>query len=153
MAGKTQRHATILRLVRRHPVGSQEQLRELLQEQGIEVTQATLSRDLHELRLVKTTDADGRARYTPPPEGDQLHPPLEQLLPALVVSLDGVGTLLVVRTPAGSAHAVGSAVDRQRWKEVVGTIAGDDTILIVARSERARRTVADRLRELAGLEA
>jgi transcriptional regulator of arginine metabolism len=146
---KTQRHAAILRLVRAKSIHSQEQLRTLLEAEGIEVTQATLSRDLHELRLLKVTEADGTVQYAPPPEGDVLHPSLEQLLPTLLVSVDGVGNQLVLRTPAGSANAVGSAIDAQEWKEVVGTIAGDDTILVIARSERARRTLAARLEELA----
>jgi transcriptional regulator of arginine metabolism len=146
---KTQRHGAILRLVRAKAVHSQEQLRKLLLAEGIEVTQATLSRDLHELRLLKVTAADGSVRYAPPREGDVLHPSLEQLLPALLVSVDGVGNQLVLRTPAGSANAVGSAIDAQEWKEVVGTIAGDDTILVIARSEKDRRTLAARLQELA----
>lgn len=148
---KTRRLAEILRLVRSQPVQSQEQLRQLLAAEGMEVTQATLSRDLHDLRLVKVTDADGTVRYAPPPEGDVLHPPLEQLLATLLVSLDGVGNLLVLRTPAGSANAIASAIDRQRWKEVLGTVAGDDTILIIARSERTRRVLAARVRRLAGM--
>lgn len=152
MAGKTRRHGAILRLVRRHPVTSQEQLRALLHDEGIDVTQATLSRDIHELRLVKAPGPQGTVRYAAAGEAEVLHPPLEQLLPALVVGLDSVGNLIVVRTPAGSANAVASAIDREQWKEVVGTIAGDDTILLVTRSERARRTVANRLTELASLE-
>ncbi len=80
-----------------------------------------------------------------------LQPPLEQLLPTLLISLEGVGNLLVLRTPAGSANAIASAIDRQGWKDVVGTVAGDDTILIIARSERARRGVTTRIRKLAGL--
>ncbi len=148
---KTRRHAAILRLVRSQRVQSQEQLRQLLDAEGIEVTQATLSRDLRDLRLVKVTDADGTVRYAPPPEGDVLHPPLQQLLATLLVSLDGVGNLLVLRTPAGSANAIASAIDQQRWKEVLGTIAGDDTILIIARSERTRRVLGARVRRLAGM--
>jgi transcriptional regulator of arginine metabolism len=146
---KTRRHGAILRLVRTKRVQSQEQLRALLEAEGIEITQATLSRDLHELRLLKVTEADGTVRYAPPPEGEVLHPSLEQLLPALLVSVDGVGNQLVLHTPAGSANAVGSAIDAQEWKEVVGTIAGDDTILVIARSEKARRTLAARLQQLA----
>lgn len=146
---KTQRHAAILRLIRAESVHSQEQLRTLLRGEGFEVTQATLSRDLRELRLLKVTEADGMVHYAPPPEGEVLHPSLEQLLPALLVSLDGVGNQLVLRTPAGSANAVGSAIDAQEWKEVVGTVAGDDTILVIARSEKARHTLAARLQELA----
>ncbi len=148
---KTKRHAAILELVRAQRVQNQEQLRSLLRAEGVEVTQATLSRDLHELRLVKLTDPDGTVHYAPPPEASVLQPPLEQLLPTLLISLEGVGNLLVLRTPAGSANAIASAIDRQGWKDVVGTVAGDDTILIIARSERARRGVTTRIRKLAGL--
>lgn len=145
---KTQRQAAILRLVQRHRVHNQEELRRLLSQAGIDVTQATLSRDLHDLRLAKVTDADGTTYYRPPVD-TVLQPGLEQILPALLVSLDGVGNQLVLRTTAGSANALASAIDRQGWREILGTLAGDDTILIVTRSERARRTVAHRLQELA----
>jgi transcriptional regulator of arginine metabolism len=145
---KTQRKATILRLVRRHRVHSQEELRSLLANEGIVVTQATLSRDLHELRLAKVTDSEGTVYYSPPAD-TVLQPGLAQLLPPLLVSLDSVGNQLVLRTTAGSANALASAIDRQGWRELVGTVAGDDTILMVTRSERACRTLARRLRELA----
>lgn len=148
---KAQRQAAIIDLVRRHRVPSQEDLRGLLRDEGFEVTQATLSRDLRELGLVKVADPDGGAHYAaPPPAPEAVHPPLAQLAQALLLSAVGVGPLLVVRTPAGSANALGSALDHAAWPEVLGTIAGDDTILIIARSEAARRTVADRLEELAG---
>ena len=150
---KTRRHAAILNLVRHHQVKSQQQLRELLQAEGVEVTQGTLSRDIHELRLIKITDRDGNKHYALPSDGDVLHPSLDQLLPTLLISIDGVGNLVVIRTPAGSANAIASALDHQAWKEVVGNIAGDDTNLIVTRSERARRAVTRRLERLAGLTA
>jgi transcriptional regulator of arginine metabolism len=148
---KTQRHAAILKLLRNRQIHSQEELRGLLSLEGIRVTQATLSRDVHELQLAKVTGPDGRSRYAPPLEGDMPYPNLEQLLSALTISIDGVSNLLVVRTPVGSANAVASALDRQGWDEVVGTIAGDDTILVVVRSEATRHALSERLRDLAGL--
>lgn len=149
---KAQRQAAIIDLVRRRKVASQEELRAFLEDEGIEVTQATLSRDLRELGLVKVADPDGDGSYyAPPPQAaDAVHPPLARLAETLLLSADGVGPLLVVRTPAGTANALGSAIDHSAWPEVVGTIAGDDTILIIARSDRARRAVARRLDELAG---
>lgn len=148
---KAQRQAAIIALVRRHRITSQEELRTLLGAEGFEVTQATLSRDLRELGLVKMSDPEGGASYAaPPPAAEAVHPPLAQLAQALLLSAEGVGPLLVVRTPAGSANALGSALDHAAWSEILGTIAGDDTILIIARSEAARRAVADRLAELAG---
>jgi len=147
---KSQRRATIMGIVRRTRVHSQGQLRELLHAEGIDVTQATLSRDIRELRLAKIASAAGGSYYAPAPEGDLLPPPLEQLVPALLLSIEGVGPLLVVKTPAGSAEALGSALDRQQFPEVIGCIAGDDTMLIITRSERARRGLAVKLRELSG---
>lgn len=149
---KTQRHAALLRLVRRERVGSQERLRELLHAEGFDVTQATLSRDIRELGLAKVAAPDGGSHYAPPPDGGAgIRPHLEQLLPGLLVSVDVVGPLLVLKTPTGGAQPLGVALDQAAWSDVLGTIAGDDTLLIVARSERARRAVHTRLKELAGL--
>lgn len=149
---KTQRHAAILRIVRRDRVESQERLRELLRAEGYEVTQATLSRDLRLLGLAKVAAADGGSRYAAPPESAAgIRPHLEQLLPTLLVSLDAVGPFLVAKTATGAAQPLGVAVDGAGWPEVIGTIAGDDTLLVITKSERARRAVHGRLKELAGL--
>lgn len=149
---KTQRHAAILRIVRRDRVDSQERLRALLKAEGYEVTQATLSRDLRLLGLAKVAGADGGARYAAPPEGGAgIRPHLEQLLPTLLVSLDPVGPFLVLKTATGAAQPLGVAVDGAGWAEIIGTIAGDDTLLVITKSERARRVVHVRLKELAGL--
>jgi transcriptional regulator of arginine metabolism len=146
---KSQRHAAILALVRRHRIESQERLRAFLRTEGFDVTQATLSRDIRELGLAKVGDPEGGAHYAPPPGADGIHPALGPLVATLMLSAEGVGPLLVVRTPAGSANALGIALDRAEWPEVVGTIAGDDTLLVVARSEAARRRVAGRLADFA----
>lgn len=147
---KTQRHAVILRLVRRQRIGSQQQLRDLLRAEGFDVTQATLSRDIREIGLAKVAASDGRSAYAPRPDGGGIKPHLENLLPSMFVSLEGVGPLLVLKTTTGSAQPLGLAVDDAGWSEVIGTIAGDDAILIITRSERARQAVDTRLRELAG---
>ncbi len=149
---KTQRHTALLKIIRHTRVASQEQLRELLRAEGFDVTQATLSRDIRELGLAKVAAPDGGSHYAAPPEsGQTVRPNLEQLLPTMLVSVDGVGPLLVVKTPAGAAQALGLALDGAGWAEVIGTIAGDDAVLVITRSERARRTVYARIRELAGL--
>jgi transcriptional regulator of arginine metabolism len=150
---KAQRQAAILKLIRHQRVQSQEQLRELLSAEGMDVTQATLSRDIRELRLAKVPDPDGGSSYALPTQTETLRPPLHQLLPTLLLSLDGVGNLLVAKTPAGSANALTEALDAQGWPEVVGTIAGDNTILIIVRSEKACRAVAQRLSQEARLDA
>ena len=151
---KTQRHAAILRIVRRDTVGSQEQLRELLRADGFDVTQATLSRDIRELGLAKVAAPDGGSHYAPPEGGGSgVRPHLEQLLPTMLVSAEGVGPLLVLKTTTGGAQALALALDGAGWNEVIGTIAGDDAILVIVRSERARRAVHTRIRELAGIPA
>ncbi|HLQ22164.1 MAG TPA: hypothetical protein VK132_03105 [Gemmatimonadales bacterium] len=148
---KTQRHAAILKIVRSATVASQERLRELLKVEGYDVTQATLSRDIRALGLAKVAAPDGGSHYAPPETGGQIRPHLEQLLPTMLVSADGVGPLLVLKTATGAAQALGLALDGAGWSEIIGTIAGDDAILVIARSERARRSVQTRLQGLAGL--
>jgi len=145
---KRERHAALLEILRTHRVTSQDALRELLLEQGFGITQATVSRDIRELRLVKVPASDGTSHYTLPEEWENT-PPLESLLPALYVSAEGTGNLLVVRTMTGGAQAVALAIDWEEWPEVLGTIAGDDTILIICRIDRQVETVQNRLRGIA----
>ena len=151
---KTQRHAAILRIVRGETIGSQEQLRERLKAEGFNVTQATLSRDIRELGLAKVAAPDGASHYSAAPErAPGVRPHLEQLLPTMLVSAEGVGPLLVLKTTTVAAQALGLALDGAGWSEIIGTIAGDDAILVITRSERGRRAVQVRLQELAGLPA
>jgi transcriptional regulator of arginine metabolism len=147
---KQHRHTAIRDVIRTNRVGSQEQLRELLVARGIDVAQATLSRDIRELRLIKVSDAEGRGVYKLPPDEWDNAPPLARLLPTLYVGAEGVGNLLVVRTLAGGAQAVAEAVDWEEWPEVLGTIGGDDTILIILRDPATMEAVLTRLEELAG---
>jgi transcriptional regulator of arginine metabolism len=150
MSSKRERHAAILDVIRAQRISSQEELREvLLRGAGIDVTQATLSRDIRELRLVKVPSAEGPAHYTLPEEWEHT-PPLETLLPALFVSAEGSRNLLVVRTMTGGAQAIALAIDWEEWPEVLGTIAGDDTILIICREDDQVAEVRRRLEEGAG---
>lgn len=146
---KRQRQGALLDVIREHRVTSQERLRELLTERGFDVTQATVSRDIRELRLVKVPGAGGSPHYTLPEEWENT-PPLETLLPTLFLSAEGAGNLLVVKTMTGGAQAVALAIDWEEWPEVLGTIAGDDTILIILRDEEHRSVVVERLEEIAG---
>lgn len=148
---KPQRHTAILRLVRSERVTSQEVLRELLAREGFEVGQATLSRDIRQLGLVKVPDEDGSPVYTVPPDVVDPTPNLRRLLPPLYIGADGVGNLLVLRTLTGGAQPVAVALDHEEWDEVVGTIAGDDTVLIILRKPAQRAAVVRRIEELAGL--
>ena len=147
--GKRERQAAVLELIREHRVTSQEGLRELLAARGIEVTQATLSRDIRDMRLVKVPGAEGVPHYTLPEEWEHT-PPLENLLPTLFVSCEGTGNLLVLKTMTGGAQAVALAIDWEEWPEVLGTVAGDDTILIVLRSPDHLSPVQERISRVAG---
>lgn len=144
---KIQRHAAILRVVREQRIESQDELREALSGEGFVVTQATLSRDIRELGLAKLSDPQGGAYYAHPNRA-ALRPDLGQVLPALLVSVDGVGPLLVLKTASGSAGAVTEALDQAGWGEVMGTIAGDDTVLVITRSQKLREAIASRIQAL-----
>ena len=145
---KPTRHAAILELVRTERVHSQEHLRELLVERGFDVAQATLSRDIRDLGLAKVPDEQGGAVYTVPSTADP-SPALARMLPALYTGADGVGNLLVLRTMVGGAQPVAAAIDSARWPEVVGTLAGDDTILLILRDPEHRDRVRERVEEIA----
>lgn len=151
MTNKQARQAAILDLVAEHVVGSQEELRQLLLARGMDATQATLSRDLRDLRLVRVFEA-GASRYVLPESiaGDDDKPLLANLLPQLFSRVDGVGELVVLHTVASGAQPIAEAIDLEEFPEVLGTIAGDDTILIVTRSAGARIQLTERLRALAG---
>lgn len=146
---KRERQAQILSLIKRERVTSQEALREFLAARGTEVTQATLSRDIRELRLVKVPGTDGTAHYSLPEEWEST-PALSSLLPTLFLSAEGVDHLLVVRTLKGAAQTVAAGIDWEEWPEVLGTLAGDDTILMVVRSPEAGKAIEERLERMAG---
>jgi transcriptional regulator of arginine metabolism len=139
-----------MRLVRAHRIPNQERLKELLATEGIDVAQATLSRDIRALGLAKAAGPEGHDHYVLLPGATDAAPGLVQLLSALFVGVDGVGHLLVVKTLSGGAQPLAAAIDRHDWDDVVGTIAGDDTILIITRSKAAGRAVHQRLTDLAG---
>jgi transcriptional regulator of arginine metabolism len=148
--GKRDRHAAILNLLREHRISSQEALREMLAERGFDITQATLSRDIRELRLVKVPNAEGRAHYTLPPDTWEQTPPLARLLPTLFVGAEGTGNLLVVKTLTGGAQPIAVAIDWEEWPEVLGTISGDDTILVILRDAEQLGAVQRRIESMAG---
>lgn len=140
----------IRRLVTERAVGSQEELARLLAERGIRASQSTLSRDIRALGLVKRPVAGGRSQYAFPGGGGDRAGALSRLLPDLLTAIDGAGHFLVLKTLTGAAQPVAAALDHARWPEVVGTVAGDDTLLVVLRSVRQRERVAARVRRLAG---
>ena len=151
MTKKRVRQAAILDLVSAHVVSSQEELRQLLVERGMDVTQATLSRDLRDLGLARVSTGHGGRYVVPQSLGDgEDKPLLENLLPQLFSKVAGVGELIVLHTVRSGAQPIAEAIDQEEFDEVLGTIAGDDTILIVTRSAEARLALTRRLLELAG---
>ena len=154
---KAARQAAIVELLEGQAVASQTQLGHLLAAQGVQVTQATLSRDLEELGAFKIRTAEGSS-YAVPPEGqprtgspEAVDARLGRLLEELCVSAEATGPLVVLRTPPGGAHFLGAALDRAGLPEVAGTVAGDDTVLLVTRTPAtpAAGALAERLLRLA----
>ena len=151
---KPQRQHLIGKLLAAHPVASQEQLVVLLGGEGVTATQATVSRDLDELGAIKVRAAGGDAVYAIPelPKDQRApHDVLRRTLGDWVVEVAHSGNLVVLRTPPGTANVVGSALDRAGLPEVLGTVAGDDTVLVVVAEGTTGADAARSLRELAGL--
>lgn len=151
---KTQRQQRIVRLLEQHAVTSQGQLVELLAGDGLVATQATVSRDLEDLGAVKVRVPGGETVYAIPQLAKDQKAPEEHLRRVLgdwVAEIAHSANLVVVRTPPGSAHVVASALDRASLAGIVGTVAGDDTILVVAAERLGGAKLAKKLSELAGL--
>lgn len=153
--GKTARQHRIARLLEEHPITNQAQLVELLADDGVSATQATVSRDLEDLGAIKVRVPGGETVYAVPElPKDQVAPEdhLRRVLGDWVVEVASSANLVVLRTPPGSAHVVGSALDRAGLAEVIGTVAGDDTVLVIATEDVGGTAVAAQLRDLAGLQ-
>ncbi len=148
-ATKRDRQHAILELIGNREVGSQEELRQLLFNKGWDVTQSTLSRDLRDLRIARVPTDHGYRYSVSDPGGDEGgRAPLASILPQLLVRLESVSHMIVVKTVTGGAQTVAHALDRESSADILGTIAGDDTILMICRSEPARERVARRLASL-----
>ena len=142
---KYNRHAKILELIERFEVETQDDLAEKLKAVGVEVTQATISRDIKELRLVKVLAQDGRYRYASVnQDAAAMNDRLLIILREAFVSSDYANNILVVKTLPGMAQAVASSVDALGWYEVLGTIAGDDTLMMICRAERFAEELMER---------
>src|SRR5436305_10137391 len=152
--GKPQRQHRIARLLEEQAISSQAQLVEMLAADGVVATQATVSRDLEELGAVKVRIPGGAMAYAIPEhakEGSVSDDHLRRVIGEFVVDVAYSGNVVVLRTPPGSAHVVASAVDRAGLADVLGTVAGDDTIFVVAPEGIGGAKVARKLSDLAGL--
>ncbi|TMW73740.1 transcriptional regulator AhrC/ArgR [Alteribacter natronophilus] len=146
---KGQRHIKIREIITNNEVETQDDLVSFLRNAGFNVTQATVSRDIKELHLVKVPMIDGRYKYSLP--ADQRFNPLQKLKRALMdsfVSIEHTNNMIVMKTLPGNANAVGALIDNLDWNEVLGTICGDDTILIICRAESDTEPVSERFLEM-----
>jgi transcriptional regulator of arginine metabolism len=143
---KPVRHKVILELLENGPLASQEDLQRALAKRGFKVGQATLSRDIHELELVKT--GNGYARLNEEVVADSGLPSAQRLVREFVTDVRSAQNLLVVKLAVGSAQPVAAALDAESYPEAIGTVAGDDTILIVTPDNRASARLAQRIREM-----
>ena len=146
---KTDRHKKILELIDRYEIGTQEELAKILNDEGYNVTQATVSRDIRELNLSKVSVDGKRTRYaTLTKDKPVANDKFLRVLKEGFVSMDMAQNILVIKTVSGMAMAVAVAVDAMKWNEVVGCIAGDDTIMCAIRTVEDTVTVMDKIRKI-----
>lgn len=146
---KYSRHAKILELIDKYNIETQEELAEKLKEVGMDVTQATVSRDIKELKLIKVMTEDERYRYAPvfQTEGTITNR-LLTIFTESFVSCDYANNIVIVKTLPGMAEASASAMDSLKWTDIIGTIAGDDTIMIVCRAEKIAEELVNKLNRM-----
>ncbi|GKH32742.1 arginine repressor [Muricomes sp. OA1] len=146
---KVSRHAKIIELISQNDIETQEELAERLNDAGFKVTQATVSRDIRDLKLTKVSVDGGRQKYVVlKPEEDGMSEKYIRVLRDGYVSMDMAQNILVIKTVSGMAMAVAAAVDAMKWKEVVGCIAGDDTIMCAVRSVDETVAVMEKIRKI-----
>jgi transcriptional regulator of arginine metabolism len=146
---KGQRHIKIRDIIANNDIETQDDLVDELRNAGVNVTQATVSRDIKELHLVKVPLSDGRYKYSLP--ADQRFNPLQKLKRALIdafIKIDSAGHLLVMKCLPGNAMAIGALIDNLDWEEILGTICGDDTILIICKTEADTKAITNRFLEM-----
>ena len=146
---KTKRHAMIIKIIASRDVETQEELARLLGEQGFQVTQATVSRDIKELRLIKVLTSEGRYKYATVEKAESdLQERFIRLFSNCVISVTNVGNLIVIKTISGSASVAGEAIDSLKWPEVAGSIAGDNTIFVAIREGKNTAEIIKRFQKM-----
>lgn len=146
---KTVRQVAILDIIEKQEIETQEQLASALNARGIRVTQATVSRDIKELRLLKVLTPSGKYKYATGDQADNnLTDRFIRMLAESLLSVSSANNLIVVKTLSGSANVAAEALDSMHWPEVLGTLAGDNTVLLIIRSNEETITVTSRIREM-----
>ena len=142
---KNRRQRRILEIVSNETIGTQKELAERLQQEGFETTQATISRDIKELLLVKVNIGGDRYKYVIAQETPVTDAKLRMVLREFILSYDYSENLLILNTAPGNANTVASAIDRARWPQVIGTLAGDDTVMLVIKPKEAVQEVVEKI--------
>jgi transcriptional regulator of arginine metabolism len=144
------RHAKIKEIVEQVVIETQEDLADALRKEGIEVTQATVSRDIKELMLIKVPTGDGRYRYAFPIEQNIIYSQsrMERIFKDSVIGMDYSQNIVVIKTLPGTAHAVAATVDYVKWPEIIGTVAGDDNILVIVKPMTEAPQVLEKFKSL-----
>ena len=143
---KRKRHSLILKLIEERPISTQEELLEYLCNHDFDVTQATVSRDIKELRLVKVADSNGRYRYSLPQEkSNDLSSKFQMIFNSAIKSVDFAMNIVCINCHSGMAQGACSALDNMGYTEIVGTVAGDDTIFVLCRTEETAKTLSESL--------
>ena len=146
---KTVRQVAILDIIEKQEIETQEELASALNARGIRVTQATVSRDIKELRLLKVLTPSGKYKYATGDQADNnLTDRFIRMLAESLLSVSSANNLIVVKTLSGSANVAAEALDSMHWPEVLGTLAGDNTVLLIIRSKEETITVTSRIREM-----
>ena len=146
---KTVRQVAILDIIEKQEIETQEELASALNARGIRVTQATVSRDIKELRLLKVLTPSGKYKYATGDQADNnLTDRFIRMLSESLLSVSSANNLIVVKTLSGSANVAAEALDSMHWPEVLGTLAGDNTVLLIIRSNEETITVTSRIREM-----
>lgn len=144
---KNRRQRRILEIVSNETIGTQKELAERLQQEGFETTQATISRDIKELLLVKVNIGGDRYKYVIAQESPVTDAKLRMVLREFIISYDYSENLLILNTAPGNANTVASAIDRAGWQQVIGTLAGDDTVMLVIKPKEAITEVVEKIEE------
>ena len=145
---KSERYAKIVELIGKYQIETQEELARLLNENGFSVTQATVSRDIKELKLTKVSSGNGGQKYDLVQQGDSVSEKYMHILKNGFVSMDMAQNILVIKTVSGMAMAVAAALDNLNWNEIVGCIAGDDTIMCAVRTVDDTKLVMNKIRKI-----
>lgn len=146
---KSARHNLILEIIENKDIETQEELAEELKNRGVRVTQATVSRDIKELRLLKVLSEHGGYKYATVERAEKgMNDRFGRILTESIVNMEAVNNLIVVNTLSASASAAGEAIDSMKWSEVLGTIAGDNTLLIITRSDEAAQALVAKFNTL-----